>query len=166
MDEESWGDYLSLVFPVLSGVDPSERAVGSIFSLRPDLFNYHAFGLAHVATPEAWPSTWSGLSSRANLILNLPAVGDRPTLVLGAMADQDIFIPTQTPGSRPQAPPTSRLEFIEGADHFMRAGGSRMNLGDARPRLMNLVTGRSPKRKRAEPFRARALISRRGQTTS
>jgi hypothetical protein len=55
-------------------LDPSERAVGSIFSPRPDLFNYHPFGLAHVATPEAWLSIWSVLSSRANLIRNLPVV--------------------------------------------------------------------------------------------
>ena len=44
-------------------IDPSERAVGSIFSPRPDLANYLAFGLAHVVTPDAWLSTWSGMSS-------------------------------------------------------------------------------------------------------
>jgi hypothetical protein len=33
------------------------------------------------------------------------------------------------------------LEFIEGADHFMRAGGSRAQLGDPRPRLMKLLSG-------------------------
>jgi hypothetical protein len=107
-------------------LDPSERAVGSIFSPRPDLFNYHAFGLAHVATPEAWLSTWSGLSSRANLIRNLPAV-TVPTLVVGQLAASGAI--------------DKQLEFIEGADHFMRAGGSRAELGDPRPRLMDLMSG-------------------------
>ena len=121
-------------------LDPSERAVGSIFSPRPDLFNYHAFGLAHVATPEAWLSTWSGLSSRANLIRNLPAV-TVPTLVVGAMADQDIFVADAHAQLAASGAIDKQLEFIEGADHFMRAGGSRAELGDPRPRLMDLMSG-------------------------
>jgi pimeloyl-ACP methyl ester carboxylesterase len=121
-------------------LDPSERTVGSIFSPRPDLFNYHAFGLAHVATPEAWLSTWSGLSSRANLIRNLPAV-TVPTLVVGAMADQDIFVADGHAEFAASGATDKQLEFIEGADHFMRAGGSRADLGDPRPRLMKLLSG-------------------------
>jgi hypothetical protein len=121
-------------------LDPSERAVGSIFSPRPDLFNYHAFGLAHVATPGAWLSTWSGLSSNANLIHNLPAV-TVPTLVVGAMADQDIFIADARAEFAASGASDKQLEFIEGADHFMRAGGSRAQFGDPRPRLMKLLIG-------------------------
>lgn len=121
-------------------LDPSERALGSIFSQRPDLFNYHAFGLAHVVTPEAWLSTWSGLSSRANLIRNLPAV-TIPTLVVGAMADQDIFVADAHAQLAASGAIDKQLEFIEGADHFMRAGGSRTQLGDPRPRLMKLISG-------------------------
>jgi len=120
-------------------LDPSERAVGSIFSPRPDLFNYHAFGLAHVVTPEAWLSTWSGISSQANLIRNLPAV-TVPTLVVGAMGDQDIFIGDAHAEFAASGASDKRLEFIEGADHFMRAGGSRAQLGDPRPRLMKLLS--------------------------
>src|SRR5579864_4102677 len=96
-------------------LDPSERAVGSIFSPRPDLFNYHAFGLAHVATPGAWLSTWSGLSSSANLIHNLPAV-TVPTLVVGAMADQDIFVADALAEFAASGATDKQLEFIEGAD--------------------------------------------------
>jgi pimeloyl-ACP methyl ester carboxylesterase len=121
-------------------LDPSERVVGSIFSPRPDLFNYHAFGLARVATPEAWLSTWSGLSSRANLIRNLPAV-KVPTLVVGAMADQDIFVTDAQAQLAASGATDKQLEFIEGADHFMRSGGSRVDLGDPRPRLMKLMSG-------------------------
>jgi alpha-beta hydrolase superfamily lysophospholipase len=119
-------------------IEPSERALGSIFAPRPDLFNYHAFGLAHVVTPQAWLSTWSGLSSYANLIRNLPRVGV-PTLVVGAMADQDIFISDARKEFAASGATDKRLEFIEGADHFMRAGGIMAHLGDPRPRLMNLL---------------------------
>ena len=71
-------------------IDPSERAVGSIISPRPDLVNYSPFGLGRIVTPDAWLSTWSGLSSYAKMASNLPQV-TVPTLVVGANGDQDIF---------------------------------------------------------------------------
>ncbi len=37
-------------------------------------------------------------------------------------------------------PRIKRIEFVEGADHFMRAGGTRANLGEPRPRLMAMLT--------------------------
>src|SRR5208283_1729558 len=52
-------------------IDPSERAAGSIISPRPDLANYSPFGLARIVTPDAWLSTWSGLSSCAKMASNL-----------------------------------------------------------------------------------------------
>ena len=119
-------------------LDPSERSVGSIFSPRPDLFNYHAFGLGRLVTPEAWLSTWSGQSSHANLLHNLPRV-NIPTLVVGAMADQDIFVSDVRAEYEASGAADKRIEFIEGADHFMRAGGLKANLGDPRPRLMKLL---------------------------
>jgi pimeloyl-ACP methyl ester carboxylesterase len=120
-------------------IDPSERAVGSIFSPRPDLFNYHPIGLGHVVTPEAWLSTWSGPSSYANLERNLPLV-TVPTLVVGAMADQDIFIADVRAEYELSGAADKRLEFIEGAEHFMRSGGTKAHLGEVRPRLMKLLT--------------------------
>jgi hypothetical protein len=119
-------------------IDPSERVVGSIFSPRPDLFNYHPIGLGHVVTPEAWLSTWSGPSSYANLERNLPRV-TVPTLVVGAMADQDIFIADVRTEYELSGAADKRLEFIEGAEHFMRVGGTRAHLGEPRPRLMELL---------------------------
>jgi pimeloyl-ACP methyl ester carboxylesterase len=120
-------------------IDPSERVVGSIFSPRPDLFNYHAFGLGHVVTPEAWLSTWSGPSSYANLERNLPNV-KVPTLVVGAMADQDIFVADVRAEYELSGAADKRIEFIEGAEHFMRAGGVKAHLGEVRPRLMKVLT--------------------------
>lgn len=120
-------------------LEPSERVLGSIFAARPDLFNWHVFGLSRIVTPDAWLSTWSGLSSYANLKRNLPRV-TIPTLVVGAMADQDIFVSDVHSEFELSGASDKQLEFIEGADHFMRAGGTRSHLGDPRPRLMKLLT--------------------------
>lgn len=120
-------------------LEPSERVVGSIISARPDLANYHAFGLARMMTPEAWLSTWSGISSNARLERNLPLV-TVPTIVVGATADQDIFLADVRREFELAGATDKRIEFIDGADHFMRAGGTRAHLGDPRPRLMRLLT--------------------------
>jgi pimeloyl-ACP methyl ester carboxylesterase len=120
-------------------LEPSERVIGSIFAARPDLFNYHSFGLSRIVTPDAWLSTWSGLSSYAELARNLPRV-TVPTLVVGAMADQDIFSSDVKAEFEQSGAADQRLEFISGADHFMRAGGTKGNQGDPRPRLMELLT--------------------------
>jgi hypothetical protein len=71
-------------------LDPSRRDYGSIFGYRPDLINYGPFGFARVVTPEAWLSTWSGLTSRAAI----PATGaavDVPALVIDYSADNSCF---------------------------------------------------------------------------
>ena len=120
-------------------IDPSERAVGSIISPRPDLSNYSAFGLGRIVTPDAWLSTWSGLSSYAKMASNLPKV-TVPTLVVGANGDQDIFIGDVTDEFKASGASDKTLAFIEGADHFMRAGGTKAHLGDPRPRLMTVLT--------------------------
>ncbi|MGA2412337.1 MAG: alpha/beta hydrolase, partial [Candidatus Binataceae bacterium] len=120
-------------------LDPSERVAGSILGGRPDLQNYHVFGLGRVMTPDAWLSTWSGLSSYANLERNLPKV-TAPTLIVGAMGDQDIFVSDVRTEYEQSGAADKRIEFIEGADHFMRAGGARSHLGDPRPGLMKLLT--------------------------
>src|SRR5271154_6932061 len=120
-------------------IDPSERAVGSIISPRPDLANYSAFGLGRIVTPDAWLSTWSGLSSYAKMASNLPKV-TVPTLVVGANGDQDIFNSDIRSEFDASGASDKTLAFIEGADHFMRAGGAKAHLGDPRPRLMKVLT--------------------------
>ena len=119
-------------------IDPSERAVGSIISPRPDLANYSAFGLGRIVTPDAWLSTWSGLSSYAKTAANLPKV-PVPTLVVGANADQDIFLSDVRAEYEASRASDKTLAFIEGAEHFMRAGGTKAHLGDPRPRLMKTL---------------------------
>src|SRR5271155_1329232 len=120
-------------------IDPSERAVGSIISPRPDLVNYSPFGLGRIVTPDAWLSTWSGLSSYAKMASNLPKV-TVPTLVVGANGDQDIFNSDVRGEFEASGASDKTLAFIEGADHFMRAGGAKAHLGDPRPRLMKVLT--------------------------
>jgi len=48
-----------------SSIDPNDRPYGSLFGHRPDLTNYGLVGFGRLTTPEAWLSTWSGLSSNA-----------------------------------------------------------------------------------------------------
>lgn len=48
-----------------NSIDPSERGYGSLLSVRPDIMNFQLPGFGRLQTPDAWLSTWSGLSSRA-----------------------------------------------------------------------------------------------------
>ncbi|HXC54063.1 MAG TPA: hypothetical protein VNU97_02095 [Rhizomicrobium sp.] len=71
-------------------LDPSPRDYGSIFSPRPDLMNWKFLGFGRYATPHAWLSTWSGLSSHASQMTDLPKI-EAPTLFINAGKDQEIF---------------------------------------------------------------------------
>ena len=74
----------------------------------------------------------------AHKAANLPKVAV-PTLVVGANGDQDIFNSDVRAEYEASGAKDKQLAFIEGADHFMRAGGSKANLGDPRPRLMKVL---------------------------
>jgi hypothetical protein len=56
------------------------------------------------------------------------------------MADSDIYISDVRAAHEASGAKDKQIEFIEGADHFMRAGGMKAHLGDPRPRLMKLLT--------------------------
>jgi pimeloyl-ACP methyl ester carboxylesterase len=71
-------------------LDPSDRDAGSLFSYRPDLTNYMEFGFARISTPRAWLSTWSGLSSNANVLQNAPKLRV-PALIVSYAGDNAIF---------------------------------------------------------------------------
>jgi pimeloyl-ACP methyl ester carboxylesterase len=75
---------------VAQHLDPSARDYGSIFSPRPDLMNWKFFGFGRYATPHAWLSTWSGVSSFANQLHDLPGIVE-PSLFINAGKDQEIF---------------------------------------------------------------------------
>ena len=66
------------------------REYGSLLSDRPDLMNMSAMGFARTCTPRAWLSTWSGLSSHADLVANVARI-DEPTLVVHATRDREVY---------------------------------------------------------------------------
>ncbi|MDE0885130.1 MAG: hypothetical protein OSB70_06320 [Myxococcota bacterium] len=71
-------------------LDPSTREYGSLLSDRPDLMNMALMGFGRICTPRAWLSTWSGLSSNADLMKTLPGI-EQPTLVVNAGKDREIY---------------------------------------------------------------------------
>jgi hypothetical protein len=71
-------------------IDPSERPYGSVFGKRPDLINYGQVGFGRLTTPEAWLSTWSGLSSNADFVRCARGV-TVPTLFIELTGDQAAF---------------------------------------------------------------------------
>ena len=71
-------------------LDPSERDFGSLWGRRPDIINYGAVGFGRVVSPEAWLSTWSGLSSQAE-IASTGAGMTLPTLLISYTGDNAIF---------------------------------------------------------------------------
>jgi len=90
--------------------------LGSINSLRPDLTNYADNGFARILTPRAWLSLWSGQSSRAVVLENLPKVVV-PTLIVGFTGDNAIL--PGTGGAMFERSPAEdkKLHYVR-ADHF------------------------------------------------
>lgn len=76
-------------------LDPSERSYGCLLSERPDLMNFQLAGFGRVQTPDAWLSTWSGLSSNANLLRNGHAITE-PVVVVNAGRDMDVYPQTHS----------------------------------------------------------------------
>lgn len=62
-------------------LDPSDRKIGSVWGRDPLASNYGVVGFARFCTPESWLSTWSGISSRANMLLTARAI-TQPCLVI------------------------------------------------------------------------------------
>ncbi|MEU5397971.1 hypothetical protein ABZ348_01540 [Streptomyces sp. NPDC005963] len=71
-------------------LDPNDRPYGSLFGRRPDLTNYGIIGFGRLTTPEAWLSTWSANSTRADLAACAPGV-TVPALLIELTGDQACF---------------------------------------------------------------------------
>ena len=71
-------------------IDPSDRAYGTLWGKDPRASNYGAVGFARNCTPEAWLSTWSGLSSNAALLKTAPSI-QQPTLLVEYTGDVSTF---------------------------------------------------------------------------
>ncbi len=95
---------------------PSERAYGSFFSPRPDVFNYLEAGFGKYQTPRAWLSTWSGLSSRAATLDCLPRV-TIPTLVIAYTGDNAV-LSCDTDAIFAESPASDKEQHRVAGDHL------------------------------------------------
>ncbi|SNT16191.1 alpha/beta hydrolase [Rhodococcoides kyotonense] len=71
-------------------LSPNDRPYGSLFGRRPDLTNYGLVGFGRLSTPDAWLSTWSGLSTNADFVRCAPGV-TVPSLFVELTGDQACF---------------------------------------------------------------------------
>lgn len=117
-------------------LDPSQRPLGSIFSHgRDPIVGNYGEGLARAMSARGWLSTWSGLSSQAELALTLPDVRV-PTLVIGATADMDIY-PSQTEAAYEACGAEDKMHVpLDGAGHYLQPVGGA---GDPRRRVAEEV---------------------------
>jgi len=99
-------------------IDPDDRPLGTVFAF-PDPIdsNYGHFGLARNMSARGWLSTWSGLSSAAEVARNIPKV-TVPTFVVHATADTEIRL-HQARGIY-EASGASDKAYLEvsGAEHY------------------------------------------------
>ena len=72
-------------------IEPSKRSLGSLESIRPDVSNFSdTGGFGRIMSPRGWLSTWSGLSSRANLPRSLRKIA-MPVLFVIYTGDNGFF---------------------------------------------------------------------------
>lgn len=112
--------YRTLANPnhVSQSIEPSPRDYGALLSERPDLMNHAALGFARAVTARAWLSTWSGLSSNADLLRNVARV-QAPTLIVHAERDREIYPRIDAQATLDaSAAADKRLVVIEGARHY------------------------------------------------
>jgi len=121
-------------------IDPSRRPLGSIFSPGdPIIGNYGPGGLARVMTPRAWLSTWSGISSQAELPETIARV-TIPTLIVYADADSDIFPSEQREILERSGAADKRLVELPWSDHYLNPVGEQgAHLPDPRERLIDII---------------------------
>jgi pimeloyl-ACP methyl ester carboxylesterase len=121
-------------------LDPSNRPLGSIFSPGdPVIGNYGPLGLARVMTPRAWLSTWSGLSSQANLPDTIGHV-TIPTLIIYADGDRDIFPAEQQELFDKSGAADKTMLELPWANHYLLPVGEQgARLPDPRERLIDII---------------------------
>jgi len=71
-------------------LDPNDRPYGSLHGPYPHLINYGTVGFGRICSPDAWLSTWSGLSTNASFAKAAPHV-TVPVLYLEFSGDQTLL---------------------------------------------------------------------------
>jgi hypothetical protein len=98
-------------------IEPDDRVVSAYNGHpRPDLVNYGT-GVATVLTPEAWLSTWSGISSHARTGLCLTSVTE-PLLVVHYMGDVITRVSEAEDFFAASAAADKHLVKVRHADHY------------------------------------------------
>ena len=108
-------------------LDPSRRDYGSLMSRRPDITNYGPFGFARIITPDAWLSTWSGLSSKASIERNAPHIRV-PTFHVAYRGDNAVFLSDFEKIFLAFASKTKESAIVEG-DHYGHNVGGKFGGG-------------------------------------
>jgi pimeloyl-ACP methyl ester carboxylesterase len=121
-------------------IEPNRRRMGSIFApADPIVGNYGPGGLARIMTPRAWLSTWSGLSSQADLPDSIGHV-TVPTLIVYADGDSDIFPSEQAEIFEKSGAIDKTFIELEYADHYLNpVGESGAKMADPRARLIDFI---------------------------
>lgn len=122
---------------------PSTRRVGSLSGNDPAKTNYQIGGFASVMTPEAWLSTWSGLSSHGSVADNLKQVRT-PFLILNFTADCCAFHSEVELMMQSVAASDKSVVHIEGDHYGVGADGSLRPREDAAAELVKWLQPRFP----------------------
>jgi hypothetical protein len=111
-------------------LDANDRRMGSVIHPKPWLSNRGLGGFGRLTTPEAWLSTWSGISSNAAVGRCLASV-TVPTKIIEYTGDQSVF-PSDIAAALAASPDASHVQIR--ASHF----GRRLSREDEDPLPLTL----------------------------
>ena len=101
-------------------IDPDDRALGSVFAVGDPLVANHGYGgLARTMTARGWLSTWSGLSSSAELAATMPQV-TCPTLVIHPTGDTEIRVHQAEAIAAASGSTDLTVHHLPGAPHYLQ----------------------------------------------